>query len=314
MQSIIIKKKDFQDFTSIPSGWSLIALKRDDEVLHLGYAGNVKRRINYLLQMADEDGSVGELMDACTQMQVWQYESALDTLVAYKVGLQNLNPSLQSNFRPWKDYAYLALNSQVFPFLKIAEDTNDDWLYVGPFRDRFFLVDVMDTVARILRLPSCETTDWPCEKLDEGLCAGYCRSLDAAHEEEEYSLAKLDSLLKESFMRAENGILELLLGERNRYFDDLEFERADLLDDQTELLEKYRDWLIFLYSARHLSWEEDGLQVEDGRLRRVRFEGNDYLFAKDSTVYRPNEALALNLDSVDESRILYEYYQKKNKV
>lgn len=314
MNSFIVDLSVPIDDIRFPGSWCVMALEAGEMCLHLGLTPNAKQRFRYLQESAKEDAGIGELMSTATRVRFWEMDSAIDALIGFKALMQQLHPSMQSSYRPWQNYVYLAISAWNYPFIRISSDTQDDWLYVGPFRSRFFLVDLIDTMARILRLPRCETGEWPCDKLDDGLCGGYCRSLSEKETEQQYSLEKLDSLLKESFLHPDNGVLELVKNEYDKYFDELEFEKAELLKDEIELLEKYRDWLIFLYSARHLDWEEEGLWVERGRIRRCRYQGKDYFFAQDSTDYRENESLALNLDSVDEARILFEYYQKKHKV
>ena len=327
MERVRIAVTDSDNTAQIPSGWCLMAFMDGEETLHLGISPNARRRYAFLKESAKEDAGIDELLKSSSSLDVQKLSSALEALVALKAGTHDLRPRLQSSYRPWQHYVYLAIDAYRFPFLKITPDTNEDWLYLGPFRDRFFLTDVLDSVCRILRLPRCETGDWPCDKLEKGFCGGYCRSLDShlvddhvsgegfeAVELDEpagdsgYSLKKLERLLKESFLHPDNGILGMLRHEREKYFSDLEFVKADLLDEEIALQEKYRDWLIFLYAARQLNWQEEGLVVERGRIRRCRYQGKDYLFAPDSTLYRDNESLALNLDSLDEARILYEYY------
>ncbi|HNZ06780.1 MAG TPA: hypothetical protein PKI63_03220 [Candidatus Cloacimonadota bacterium] len=325
MERVKIAITDSDNTAKLPSGWCLMAFMEGDEVLHLGISPNAGKRYAYLKERAKEDAGVDELLKTASSLQVEKVNSALDALIALKTGVHDARPRLQNSYRPWQNYVYLAIDAYHFPFIRITPDTNDDWIYLGPFRDRFFLADVLDCVGRILRLPRCESDVWPCDKLDRGLCGGYCRGLDSsfrepdtdaglsndpkASGESDYSLEKLDSLLKESFLSPSQGILEMLKHERDKYFDDLEFIKADLLDEEIALQQKYRDWLIFLYAARQLNWEDDRLLVERGRIRRCTYRGRDYLFAPDSTPYRENESLALNLDSVDEARILYEYYK-----
>lgn len=293
-----------------------MAFMKGDETLHLGITPNARRRYELLRQRSTEDAGVAELMTECTHIDVQPMDSALYALVGLKALAQDLCPRLQNSYRPWQNYVYLAINAYQYPFIRITQDTNDDWLYLGPFRDRFFLADVLDSISKILKLPHCETGDWPCDKLDEGLCSGWCLGLDSQQDKRDrgsgdHSLEKLDELLKESFLHPNNGILEMVKHERDKYFNDLEFEKADLFDTEIALLETYRDWLNFLYVARNLSFEEGQLLVEDGKIRRCRYLGKDYLFPPDMTQYRDNERLAINLDSLDEARIIYEYFQNK---
>lgn len=313
MKEIVMQRLDAVDFNKFPRAWSLLGFWAQGELLHLALTPNPVRRYELLRQKEEEDSMVAELFFKAEQLSIEPLDDSLEALIRYKISLQDNSPSLQHVYQPWQNYVYLALNAYEFPFVRITRDTNDDWLYLGPFRDRFILADTLDTICKILRLPRCERGKWPCDKLDDGTCSGWCRSLDEVYENPDCSLEKLDALLKESFLKPSGGVLEMLIHERDKYFDELEFIKADLLADEIEIQAKYRDWLKFLYVARQLSWEDERIQVQNGRLIKVKRPHREYHFLPDNTEYRENESLAINLDSVDEARILYDWWMSKHK-
>ncbi len=313
MKEFVLQRIDVIDLSQFPKGWSLMSFWAREELLHLVLTPNSKRRYELMKQKSDDNSLILELFNKAEYIKIEPLESAMQGLIRYKITLQENPPSLQHVFNRWENYVYLALNAYEYPFIRTTGNTNDEWLYLGPFRDRFALIDALDTVCKILRLPRCETGDWPCHKLEDGSCAGWCRSLDEANAQEEYSLEKLDALLKESFLKPSDGVLEMLIYEKDKYFNDLEFAKADLLSDEIEIQAKYRDWLQFLYVARQLSWETDYIQVLNGRLVKVKAKDREYNFLPDNTIYRDNERLALNLADVDEARILYDHWMSQHK-
>lgn len=313
MKEYVLQRLDAVDLKMFPKGWSLMSFWASAELLHLALTPNAVRRFELMKQKSEENSLVLELFKQADSVRIEAFESALPALIQYKITLQDDQPILQHVYNPWQNYVYLALNAFEYPFVRITQDTNDEWLYLGPFRDRFALADALDAVCKILRLPRCETGDWPCFKLEDGSCAGWCRSLNEADAQEEYSLEKLDSLLKESFLKPSDGVLEMMIYERDKYFNELEFAKADLLSDEIEIQARYRDWLKFLYVARQLSWEDEQIQVQNGRLTRVKTAAKEYHFLADHTMYRENESLALNLADVDEARILYDWWMSQYK-
>lgn len=311
MYEIILDKTIKNQYDSLPQGWTWFLLKSGTAELYSGYTANLKSRISFLRDKATEGGPDKEMWDKANRLSWQSCDNSMQALILYKCMLQESSPEYQYRLLPYRDYAYLGLNSTRFPFISIQEHTQDDWLYLGPFRSRFFLADVIDTYARILKLPACETGTYPCEKFDSESCRGWCLHLAPGEESShEHNLEKLDSLLKEAFVHPNNGILELLENERQAYFNDLEFEKASLLDDEIELLKKYKDWLAFLYVAKKLEIAEQDFKVQQGRLVWCRLNGKEHHFAVDNTEYRDIESLALNLDAVDEQRIIYEYVRK----
>jgi excinuclease UvrABC nuclease subunit len=305
---IVLDKHIENKLDSLPKGWASFCLFDGEAMLYTGYTANLALRLRTIIAKANEGGIYREMWSLADGLDYEAHSSGLDALIAYKATITDNLPTYQYRIIPWENYVYLGIDAHRFPFTTIVEHTNDDWLYLGPFRSRFFLVDVIDTMSRILKLPYCESCNYPCEKFDKDICRGWCLSLAPEKESKtEQGLEKLDALLKEAYLHPNNGILEMIKKNRDEYFNELEFSKASLLDDEIELLTKYKDWLNFLYTAKKLEYESDKLSISGGMITRFSLKGREYQYPVDSTEFRENEVLALNMDSVDESRIIYEY-------
>jgi len=105
----------------------------------------------------------------------------------------------------------------------------------------------------------------------------------------------------------------MLTKEKDKYFNDLEFDKEDLINGEVENFAKYRDWLKFLYLTKSLSYQSEDFGVENGLLSWCKFKDKIYKFPLEQLYYRPNEQLAINLNKTDEARLLYEYYIQHNK-
>lgn len=312
MISQIIAKNDERQWDSLPGGCLFFALKSEQDYLYIGSSFRLSARLRGIWDHAREDKLYQELCERATILEYQQMPDSMSALVMQKALIQEHYPSFQQRLRPWDSYVYLGLDSHRFPFISIQEHTNDDWQYLGPFRSRFFVADVIDSISRILKLPNCPGGTYPCERFDTAVCRGWCLALNPAKETDlEHDLQKLDTLLQESFVHPNNGILEMVQQERDRYFDDLEFAKADLLDDEIRLLSAYRDWLNFLYVAKDLSFESPQLTIAHGQLTHAELNGKSYHFPADNPPYRGNELLALPLAAVDEMKIIYDYIRER---
>jgi len=294
----------------LPGGWVFFCFRQGEEPLWCGITPNLAQRLNFIRKKAEIDTRFAEVAALADSLDVESQERSVDALIRLKIFLGKNSVPHQQMMQPSLDYAYLALDARRFPFVTLKDDTNDHWTYAGPWRGRFLLYDVMDSLGRILKLPYCETENYPCEKLDQGICKGWCLALENGEDAE---LKKLDTLLNEAYLHPQNGILEMVAQERDKYFDDLDFAKADLLDEEIERLQSYRDWLNFLYVTKSLSWEEEDFGVENGLLRWCKHQGMRHDFPREETPYRENEMLAVNLNDLDERRILYEYHVKHRK-
>jgi excinuclease UvrABC nuclease subunit len=312
---LVFAKHIKNQLDSLPKGWAYFALHGKQGVLYSGYTANLPLKLSVMLAKSEEGGLYAELWTTATELEYNLHSDGMAALIQYKATIAENLPIYQHRILPWANYAYLAFDALRFPFVTVVEHTNDHWFYIGPFRSRFFLADVIDTLSRILKLPYCETSAFPCEKFDRDACRGWCLSLAPAEESQsEHSIEKLETLLKEAYLHPENGILEMVKKTRDEYFNELEFSKAALLDDEIKLLATYRDWLMFLYTAKELEFDSEEFTVKAGKLTHCQYQHRDYHFPTDRTEFRANEALALNMDAVDESRIIYDYLKKKGEI
>jgi excinuclease UvrABC nuclease subunit len=314
MISVKWDKTHYLESIEPPSGWVFFSFCREKQPLWCGYTPNLAQRLKRLRVQIENDSVFAEMSRQADTLRFEALPSAMDALIRYKVFLMQKHPEYQQALTSGREYVYLSLDAWRFPFIAVQSHTNDDWTYIGPWRNRFLLTDVLDSVARLLRLPSCDTGDYPCEKMDAGVCSGWCLALGkSGRSEQTPSLEKLDSLLKEAFLHPNNGLIELLEQEKNKYFNDLEFEKADLLDGEIENLAAYKDWLNFLYVSKTLAFKTETFSVEKGLLASCVYDGVEYKFPILHTEFRENETLALNLTDTEEARIIYEYHVKHHK-
>ncbi|PKN77947.1 MAG: hypothetical protein CVU48_09885 [Candidatus Cloacimonetes bacterium HGW-Cloacimonetes-1] len=311
METIIVNSSLEQNLARVPAKWGVFAFRAGEQYLYYSKSGNLRTRLNGMYATRDSESSYSDLFLEATEIDYTVIAEPIHTLMEEKIFLQNNMPMYQHRLQTWRNFCYLGIDANTFPYITIQQHTNGDWTYVGPFRSTFFVTDVIDTYSRILKLPNCQGKDYPCDRLNENTCSGYCQNLmDGINPKQEFSLEKLQHLLKEAFLHPNNGVVELIKREKERYFDNLEFEKADLLIDEIDLLNKYRDWLNFFYTTKELSFSNDVMTVKNGLMTQCRYKGKTYLFSKADIEFRENEKLAIDKDGLDEARIIYDYYKK----
>lgn len=314
MDRILLHQLDNQEVSKVSEESGVIRFFSSDTLTYITEAINLKQKLLKLYTAREDDLNINELFSKSDYLQIDVTKSAFDALLNVKAVLEKENPEFNQSINSWKEYVYLAINPVEFPYVKVCEFTDEDWFYIGPFKQRFFLIDVMDLMNKLLKLPYCEVKKGPCEKQDMGMCRGWCMLVDsdlakehASEEEiERPNIDKLDALLKEAFIHPDNGLLELVQKEKDKYENDLQFIKADLLSPQLALLKRYKQWLIFLYQAKNLNMENDGFKIQNGQLVNYVYNGIKYEKPYVNIAYRPNEILALNKNFVDEAWILYQ--------
>lgn len=300
---------------SLSMGWGFFAFTRGEESLFASWSSIPLKRVLFLAKLSETERDWAELFQQADSILYTEDASEIEALSHYKAYLQAHLPSLQSQLFPPRDYVYLALNAAVFPFVKITEHTTEDWLYLGPFRSRFFLADFIDSLSRILKTPYCETGVFPCDKFERDLCRGWCLNLSVEEESEQArDLPKLEKLLFESYLTPSETVLKLLRKQFDHYNRDLEFEKAELFKESIELHERYRNWLNFLIAAKTLSFELPDHKVKAGQLVAARIGDSWQEFHILPHEHRPNELLALDKALVDEAKVIYDLYIKNVEV
>ncbi len=312
METVKVARIDSDYLNTIPDEIGILQFYLKNMLLYVSKTPNLRKKLLYLWQMRRESPELEELFSRADTLRWERKERLLDALLYEKKLLLESEPEYNAKLPVWRNYVYLALNPAEFPFVKVTEFTSEDWIYVGPFHNRFFLKDVTELVGRILKLPDCEVSQGPCEKLDTGICRGWCVLISSATTNEltlDNHLQKLDSLLKEAYLHPKNNLLELIRHEMAKYEDNLEFSKADLFKDRLEILGKYRQWLIFLYRAKELAFETDFLTVREGQVESFVLDGKHYSCPVVTIQYRENEKLAMNKNLADDAWILYRYQQ-----
>lgn len=308
MEEIVLREISDMQIKELPGSWGTIAFYEADACLYLLLCPNLKRKVALLRDQIGSDGTFRELVAQSDYIRISPADNALSALIAYKRNCIELMPQQQQRQIAQKDYTYLALNAWKYPFISSQDYTLEEWNYIGPFRDRFLMAEYADSISRILKLPNCETGTFPCDKFDQQICKGWCLALNPSEETgKKESLEKLETLLFESFMVPGDAVIKLLETEYDKYFNNLEFEKAELFSEQISLHKRYQSWLRFLISAKHLNYEDERIVVQDGQLCRA-FDGDRWLDLPTLKLeYRVNELLALDKSLVDEAKILYDF-------
>jgi len=296
----------------IPERWGVLGFWKCEELLYLAHTSDLQRKLSRMLSSKDPVTPLRELIEEADSVGFEDHPDGVSALIAYKVKMLGEPPLYNNRILQSQDYVYLALDAHRFPFIGVQDYTVGDWVYLGPFRSRFQLMDVIDTFSRILLLPHCDTGQYPCHR-QGSTCKGWCLNLDAEEGKAkagENTLDRLEHLIKEVYLYPQDAIINTLRGKRKRLFDELEFELCEGIDVELGLVGEYYDWLRFLHRAKALSFETASIGVDSGQLSWAEHKGKVYHFPVSHPEYRPNELLALAKEIVDESRILYEYKDK----
>ena len=186
-------------------------------MLFVGISSDINKRIKYFLEISELDNPDTNLLWT-KQINNFKYETSTSMwhlFLKKNYTLRSEFPANQNQFNFYSQYVYLAINFKNPPFFKISEDTQGDAFYIGPFRERFFLIDILSILEKEFKAPICENNVENCLKIEQGNCLGFC------------------VLNKEIFRKF---VIKYILSKPNDKINKLE-KRFDELEENLEFIE-----------------------------------------------------------------------------
>ena len=291
----------------IPTGTGVFILSGTKNILYINKTSNLDKSIRQLFKVAKDDKIVFQLLSQTVEISFEEHTSLFAALVHQKELESTSYPEFNSMIKPYEQYVYLGINLEEPPYIKVVEDTQQNRFYVGPFKDRFFLYDLLDAMAELFQFPLCpDEKPYPCSRYKNKRCYGWC----IKEKHETYSKAILPYIIpNENFLSSKQK-------EYNKYFDDLKFEKADKIKNKIQLINKYFEYLKFIVIIKNLNlkFNENGRDflIKDGRLNGIVENGKKVEFPLITVEFRDNEVLAFNKDQLAERWIIYNYLINKN--
>jgi len=286
----------------IPSGTGIFTLSDDNKILYINKTSNLDKSIRQLFEVAKDDKNIFQLVSQTAEIAFEEHISLFAALVHQKKLENSVYPEFNSIIKPFEQYVYIAINFNEPPYIKVAEDTQQNRFYIGPFKDRFFLFDLLDVMAEMFQYPLCpDEKPYPCERYKNDKCLGWC----IKEKNETYKNAILPYIISPK---------ELLSFKQNEYenlFNDLQFEKAEKLKTKIQLIKKYFEYLKFCKITKSLNLEFNknniSYTINDGRLSGLVENSHKEDFPLISVEYRENELLSFNKDQLAERWIVYNY-------
>lgn len=280
-----------------------------NNVIFAGLTSNLFVRINSLYEQRNNDDKIKELWKKAEDLVFDLRLSDIDSLVWYKSLVRSFTPYFNDYINLWENYTYLAIDWTRAPYLSIKENTQSDKYYIGPFRSRFFISDILSIFNKYLKLPICPDNPENCDLRDSNFCLSNCTK---GKQDE------LRQLIHTYYLSSNNDLADRLLEKYQTYHNNLEFIKAEEVKIETKLLLKYYKFLNFLNNTKDLTrtfeYENRVYFIEDGLLAEVSGKDSiDFRSINRKIPYRENELLAVNKNQLDERWIVYKFIEQVKK-
>jgi len=309
---IILDRREIEaeKLPPLPGSHGLLVFRQGKQVIYCIRTNKLERLFSILINSDLKGNPQKQMLEpvllSYDSIFVIPTKDELESLVEEKRLLLEAIPEYYQKIRLYDQYSYLAINFHEPPYLAVKEDTVENLIYIGPFPDRFFLLETINSFNNILKTPACSSSNYPCSLLDEKRCSGYCLKENKQ---------ELQHIIVKNIMQVNKDIPVDLRREKERLENDLKFEKSLEKDNLLTTLEEYYQYLLFFHAIKELNdnFTLNGIKynVKQGILDSVTKGNQTETFRVINRYfddYEKRERFALPKESFREMWVLYKNF------
>ena len=280
-------------------------LNEKDEVLYVGKAKNIKKRIVAYTRIEQLTTRLQRMVAEVVRMEFIIVENENRALVVENELIKKLHPKYNILLKDDKSYPHLMLNLQEeYPALrKFRGHRTGNYRYFGPYASATAVNEVLDTIQKVFMLRSCRDNmfynrERPCLLYQIKRCSAPCVG--------KISKAEYDKLVKEviAFLEGKNTNIQEELSKQMQAASDAEnFEEAIILRERIRALTGIQTHANLEYSGLKsvdiigIAYKDEWYCIEIFFIRGGQNCGNAPYFIKRTEEASPAEVLEAFLSS-----------------
>ena len=274
---------------------------KDGQVLYVGKAVNLKRRVGSYFQKNDLSPRIALMVRQIAHIEITVTRSETEALILENNFIKALSPKYNILFRDDKSYPYLMLTGHDFPQMAYyrgsLKKTNQ---YFGPYPNSYAVRDSIQILQKVFLLRTCEDSvfehrDRPCLLYQIKRCSAPCVG-HISQEDYRTSVEEAATFLNGKADR----LLQNLTAKMQQAAETLDFEHAARYRDQIQALGKIQSQQFidsnnpnaaYNIDILALATEQGGICIHWVSIRNGRRVGEKSFFP-DSRHFAPEEAAA----------------------
>ena len=262
-----------------PESPGVYLMKKDNEIIYVGKAKNLKKRVSSYFNREHEDNKTRELVKKVEKIEYIICNSEIDALILENNLIKKHQPKYNILLKDEKTYPYVKISKELFPKLSIIRTTKSfedkSANYFGPYPQGIY--GWMKVLKKTFPIRDCNRDmnkkyDRPCLKYHMKLCLGPCVYKDIEKEYTE-TLKELREFLKGDVKE----VIKFYKNSMELSSENMEFEKAiqyrekirdleKLKQNQISELGKNLDEDIFVYKLENLRLFICVLTVREGKI------------------------------------------------
>ncbi len=221
----------------------------DDQgtIIYVGKAKNLKKRVSsYFNKDQSGYGKVAVLVRKIVDIRFIIVDTELDALLLENNLIKKYQPRYNVMLKDDKTYPWICMKNEPFPRVFPTRNLhNDGSEYFGPYASVRMMNTLLELIRQLYPVRTCNlklTKDSiesrkfkVCLEYHIGNCRGPCEALQA---EEDYNmmLKSIKDIIKGNIHAATQALRSMMMN----YARNLDFEKAHIVKEKLELLEKYQ--------------------------------------------------------------------------
>lgn len=219
---------------------------KDGEILYVGKAKNLKKRVSSYFQKNHDTGKLYMLVRRIDRINYIVVQTEWDALLLENSLIKKHQPRYNVMLKDDKTYPWICIKNEPYPRIfstrKLIKDGSE---YFGPYASVKVMHAMLELVRRLYPLRNCNLNLTEenikkkkfkkCLEYHLGNCLGPCEGLQTK-EDYDNSIAHIRQIVKGNIQ----GSIRFLKEEIEKHAANLEFEKAHELKERMDMLEKYQ--------------------------------------------------------------------------
>jgi len=223
-----------------------IMKNRNGKTIYVGKSKALKNRVSsYFSESQNHYGKTLKMVNSVYDFEIYHTKTELEALILENQFIKQFKPKYNIKLRDTARYPYIVVTSERYPKIDYCHRrTNDKHRYFGPFSSVKVARNIVETVQKTFKLPSCNRTfprdigkSRPCLNYHIKQCIAPCVANNIT--EKEYNDLVVEAL---HFLRGDYGFLIKKLNEKMTLASEqLFFEQAASYRDRIKSLKSIGD-------------------------------------------------------------------------